>query len=146
VLVWAERSFGFQGYWVKNSPESKYAWQHEMLGWPALAMCQTRRPKPQSLLPPTDEELLATYRGALALPRWAGPTRTAWATPVLPASVLWQGFAINVGFYAAAVYGGCKTWLLVRSTLRRRRGQCPACGYSRRGLPDAEAKCPECGA
>ena len=42
--------------------------------------------------------------------------------------------------------------LPVRSTLRatraarrHRRGQCPACGYDRRGLP-ADRRCPECGA
>jgi hypothetical protein len=33
----------------------------------------------------------------------------------------------------------------LRTTLRRRRGACPACGYARAGLP-AAAACPECGA
>jgi hypothetical protein len=58
---------------------------------------------------------------------------------------LWPGFAINTIFYAAIV------WFLffapgaIRKRVRRKRGQCAACGYSRRGTPGSDV-CPECGA
>jgi hypothetical protein len=54
------------------------------------------------------------------------------------------GFAFNTIFYAAIV------WLLffvpgaIRKRVRRKRGQCAACGYSLR--ESVSEKCPECGA
>jgi hypothetical protein len=63
--------------------------------------------------------------------------------PYLP---LFPGFAINTIFYAAIV------WLLffapgaIRRRVRRKRGQCAACGYSLRGHGSATNVCPECGA
>jgi hypothetical protein len=60
---------------------------------------------------------------------------------VLPLRYLWPGFAINTIFYAAIL------WLLffapgaVRRTIRRKRGQCPACAYPVGTSP----VCTECG-
>jgi hypothetical protein len=63
---------------------------------------------------------------------------------VFPVRPRHPGFAINTIFYAAIV------WMLftvpgaVRRRVRRKRGQCAACGYSRR--ESVSEKCPECGA
>jgi hypothetical protein len=65
---------------------------------------------------------------------------------VIPLRLAWPGFAINTIFYAAIV------WMLfavpgairrLRGGVRRKRGQCAACGYSLR--ENASDKCPECG-
>jgi hypothetical protein len=64
---------------------------------------------------------------------------------LFPYAAMLPGFAINTIFYAAIV------WFLffapgaIRRRVRRKRGQCAACGYSLRGTPDVE-RCPECGA
>ena len=74
-----------------------------------------------------------------APPSW----RTRWGRDRLafPAHPIWPGFAINTLFYATIL------WLLIlgpfalRRLIRRKRGQCPACGY-----PAGEsAVCSECG-
>jgi hypothetical protein len=65
------------------------------------------------------------------------------ALPLIP---IFPGFAINTIFYAAIV------WFLffapgaIRKRVRRKRGQCAACGYSLRGRGSSGDKCPECGA
>jgi hypothetical protein len=56
---------------------------------------------------------------------------------------MWPGFIINTLFYAIIL------WLLIlgpfvlRRHIRRKRGQCPKCGYDLRGIPGSG--CPECG-
>jgi hypothetical protein len=62
-------------------------------------------------------------------------------TPFLP---LWPGFAINTIFYAAIVWVLFAVPGAIRRRVRRKRGQCAACGYSRRG--SSGMTCPECGA
>jgi hypothetical protein len=66
---------------------------------------------------------------------------------VLPLRPIWPGFAINTIFYAAIV------WFLffmpgairkLTGGVRRKRGQCAACGYSLRD--NVSNTCPECGA
>jgi hypothetical protein len=77
-------------------------------------------------------------------------TRTLpWPSPIKPPHYLsvrpiWPGFAINTIFYAAIVWVLFFAPGMVRRRLRRKRGQCAACGYSLRGI--AGGKCPECGA
>jgi hypothetical protein len=63
---------------------------------------------------------------------------------VLPLRPLWLGLVVDTALYAAAVWMAVPGSLLLRSTLRRRRGQCSACGYNLRHV-DHRA-CPECGA
>jgi hypothetical protein len=63
---------------------------------------------------------------------------------VLPYRPLWPGFAINTIIYAAIVWVLFAVPGAVRRRVRRKRGQCAACGYSRRGI--SADKCPECGA
>jgi hypothetical protein len=63
---------------------------------------------------------------------------------VLPLRPLWLGLAADTALYAAAVWMAVPGPLLLRRTLRRRRGQCSACGYNLHHV-DHRA-CPECGA
>jgi hypothetical protein len=68
-------------------------------------------------------------------------------TTLLPIRPLWPGLAWNTLIYAATwfsvLFGAYQFWRTARSTLRRRRNQCPACGYSLAGV--ATNLCPECG-
>ena len=67
------------------------------------------------------------------------------ASASLPLRPIWPGFAINTIFYAAILWG--VLWVLlvipgsVKRLRRRRRGQCPACGYPVGSSP----RCTECG-
>jgi hypothetical protein len=63
---------------------------------------------------------------------------------VLPLRPRWLGLAADSALYAAAIWLAVPGTLLLRRTLRRRRGQCTACGYSLRHVD--HQTCPECGA
>jgi hypothetical protein len=63
---------------------------------------------------------------------------------VLPLRPIWPNFAINTIFYAAIVWFMFFAPGAIRKRVRRKRGQCAACGYSLRGT--AGDVCSECGA
>jgi hypothetical protein len=61
----------------------------------------------------------------------------------LPTRPHWPGFAANTLLYAFAAWSLCGgPWWIIRKQLRKRRNQCPACGYPRGTSPI----CTECGA
>ncbi len=62
----------------------------------------------------------------------------------LPYIPIWPNFAIDSAIYSAAWWLLLIAPLTIRSTLRRRRGRCPACGYNLSATP-APLPCPECG-
>ena len=77
----------------------------------------------------------------------AGPLGTAKVLPFAPLSA---GFAADTLFYGGAwlallIVGAVPMWL--RTTARRRRGECEQCGYDLRGHSGGggEGMCPECG-
>ncbi len=85
------------------------------------------------------------YTGTFAVGWPANSLDYTWASNEFPAysslRPIWPGCAINTVFYATVL------WLLIpgpfalRRFIRRKRGQCPACGY-----PAGEsAVCSECG-
>jgi hypothetical protein len=91
-----------------------------------------------------------TLVGMVPAPRWLGRDRfsaigMSWTSPAIPLLPIWRGFGLNVVMYGTAVF---LLWAgpgAIRRSVRKRRGRCVRCGYDLRGLPDAEAKCPECG-
>jgi hypothetical protein len=70
---------------------------------------------------------------------------TSWNIPVegVPLNPLVSGFAINTIFYAAIAWVLFAAPGAVRRRLRRKRGQCAACGYS--VCESVSGKCSECG-
>jgi hypothetical protein len=79
--------------------------------------------------------------------RWLSGINVIEGELRLPLHPLWPGFAINTIFYAAIVWFLSFAPGAIRRRIggvRRKRGQCAACGYSLQGTPDIEM-CPECG-
>jgi len=64
-----------------------------------------------------------------------------WSARALPLHPIWPGFLTNTFVYAAAGLLSIRGPLAVRTYLRLRRNECPACGYPR-GIAHT---CPECG-
>jgi hypothetical protein len=71
-------------------------------------------------------------------------TKPSFGWRALPLMPIFPGFAINTIFYAAIVWVLFAVPGAIRRRVRRKRGQCAACGYSLRENPSE--KCPECGA
>lgn len=62
----------------------------------------------------------------------------------LPVGIMWRGFAMNTIVYASAWWSVLFGVEFARRAMRRRRGLCVVCAYSRAGLA-AGVVCPECG-
>ena len=86
------------------------------------------------------------FAGKLASPMYL-PMQKDWAihlnrpSAFLPYGPIWPGFAINTTFYAAILWMVFFAPGMVKRTLRRRRGQCPACAYP----VGTSSVCTECG-
>lgn len=68
------------------------------------------------------------------------PDTTYWAT-----RVIWPGLIADMTFFASAFaipFASRRAFRAIRTTVRRTKGHCPACGFDRRGLPP-QAACPE---
>ena len=63
---------------------------------------------------------------------------------LLPLRPRWGGMVLDSALFAAALWLAVPGPLMLRRTLRRRRGQCSSCGYDLNHV-DHDA-CPECGA
>jgi hypothetical protein len=120
------------------------------VGWPMLALtCRNDREMVMLHFPgadglAADGDPSGSLIGGIPLP--PGPDSGPWDMwRALPYTPIYAGFAINTIFYAAIVWVLFAVPGVVRRRVRRKRGQCAACGYSLRGTPDIE-KCPECGA
>ena len=62
----------------------------------------------------------------------------------LPLCPVWPGFMLDSVMLGGAAWGIWQGREAIRRWVRRRRDQCPRCGYDLVGLPDG-APCPECG-
>lgn len=75
---------------------------------------------------------------------WSPGKRGSGEPFLFPTRPLWPQLALNTLVFGAATFILWSVIFELRPYIRRRRGQCPVCGYSRTGLP-VEAPCPECG-
>lgn len=64
----------------------------------------------------------------------------------LPTDIVWRGMFANIACFAIFFALVAPVRLALRRAIRRRRGQCAACGYDLRGLSAEASRCPECGA
>ncbi len=106
-------------------------------GWPLLCLwCSINEPVIESGV------LGSPSRDGIVLSRPSSSTSVA-NVRILPLRPIWRGLAADAGVYACAWVLVIPTFHIVRAAVRRRRGQCPQCGYDlarHRG-----AVCPECG-
>jgi hypothetical protein len=114
----------------------------DVRGWPLPALgCQWTfwAPWPDADDPNWPTTLpAATLAGGVELPASRNGLRA------LPYRPVWAGLLGNSAVYALVWWATLFGFAATRRGLRRRRAQCPACGYSRSGLA-AGAACPECG-
>jgi hypothetical protein len=137
--AWGVSRIEFGGYGTMSS----YDMVETQAGWPMR--CATRshlnydelRPWKAVLKPPA----LSWHGGWNAIDR-SHAIYTTVAVPVwVPLKPVWPGFAVNTLIYAGAAVAGVRSVGMVRSWMRRRRGNCPECGY-----PIGQAAiCTECG-
>jgi hypothetical protein len=137
---------------VRDDHKSLEIYEH-LAGWPSRALAgryvepmsvpiQAPPPGTIATTPAVREGILYGREVLLTTDPRAG---SGWPTViVIPCKPVWRGFAINTIFYAAIA------WMLslvpgaIRRRVRRKCGQCAACGYLLHGSPGD--KCPECGA
>lgn len=90
---------------------------------------------------------VGTPVGGIAL-QWPAVSHDWYLPPppltALPFWPLWRGLALDVAFFAVLWWSVLFGRRALLRSLRRRRGQCAACGYDLRGTP-AGTPCPECG-
>jgi hypothetical protein len=117
-------------------------------GWPCLALCGGMRlPKTvaESVAPGRRNRKDFVHHATVRIEQRFNYSGRMFTEPRwLPYFPLWRGFAINTIFYAGVLWVLFAAPLAIRKRVRRKRGQCAACGYSLRG--GAGDKCPECGA
>lgn len=107
-------------------------------GWPMRCLCAEERvawDRPD----PATRRFRREFTSCVVLRQW-----TDGRVRVLPVRVAWAGFGVNTLVYGAAVFVLVRVMGGVRRGLRRARGVCAACGYSRAGI-GAGVACPECG-
>lgn len=127
--------------WSRMSPGARLV---EFYGWPQPAAYSI---SDLSSLSNGTREVFSTTGRQLAGFAHARLSEKAQIDAVIPLQPLWPGLLMNtavfLGTYALLLAGALAPGTVRR--LRRRRGLCPSCGYSREGLA-GDSACPECGA
>ena len=124
-----KKNLGYEIWYVWDEPNRRLHWRS---GFPMIAFEAYQQP-PGELTPPRFGLLMHRL-----INMGPGSIRHTRVLPLLP---LWPGFAINTIFYAAILWVVFFAPGMVKRTLRRRRGQCPACAYPVGTSP----VCTECG-
>lgn len=106
-------------------------------GWPARSMAMKAQQRDTAFV--RNEWDLES--GLQLSMRMTGPT-SGQMPRAIPLRLTWPGFALNSIFYGAILWLVFFTPDAIRRTIRRRRKQCPACGYPTGVSP----VCTECGA
>lgn len=107
-------------------------------GWP----CRSLAGRVESLFAPGGRAIARVQNRwcvGIPVPQRVGPARSV-VVPIRPMVV---GFALDVMFYGAVVYGAASCWRAAICRRRRRRSCCIRCGYDLRLL--SSRRCPECG-
>lgn len=115
----------------------------ESHGWPRRAMYSELRTTQRGMLHRLNATTTLHWGVAVAdipFARSIVPHKQA----VLPLRPIWPGLLANTAIFAAPWAVLLFGVPLARRAVRRKRGLCEGCGYSRRGLP-AGTNCPECG-
>jgi hypothetical protein len=115
------------------------AWEYAS-GWPCRALIATCFPMPARTRAAGRDDGVKDGV-AIDIRRDTG----GWVTEarVLPLRPIWPGSAINVALFTMVWLASHVVVTTARSTVRRRRGRCPCCGYDLRHR--ARTACPECG-
>ncbi len=100
-------------------------------GWPMRSASYFAEFPPPSNCLVREGLLVAGVGGDVVLPR------------VIPLRIIWTGALANTAVYGATLFLILFFAFDARTTCRRRRGRCIACGYDLRGAN--HAVCPECG-
>jgi hypothetical protein len=125
---------GFHFMRVVHRNEGESSTEAELkVGWPLLSMLVLMDRGSNGI--PIDPRTLTTTQDEVSF---------VLGTRFLPLRPIWPGFAMNSIFYAAILWGLLLGPGMVKRTLRRRRGLCPACAYPTWGGGTSPV-CTECG-
>ena len=126
-------------------------------GWPLRCLLYEERPealfvRPRSIVPREEmaRRVLVAMLDATEGLRSGLPVRDSLTAILgasnrrLPVVPLMSAFLFNSALFAALLSSLAAGTASARPRWRRKRGQCPRCGYSLRGNP-AAGVCPECG-
>jgi len=106
-------------------------------GWPMFSLTSWRTARDRDVFSSP-----GVIQWGIALPSPPSHPNIVWVPPILALKPLWPGFAINTVFYAGVLWVLFCGPFALRRMIRRRRGQCPQCGYPIGQSP----VCTECGA
>lgn len=130
---------------IEGIPQDVWGVMEDQRGWPMRAL------KWQAVAPRYETNERAGHEDAdVYKSRWAiefppmdqqrGGLAELRALPLMP---VWSGLIIDTALFAGVWWIVLVSPRLVRASLRRRCGRCPACAYDLRG--DLPGGCPECG-
>jgi hypothetical protein len=110
-------------------------------GWPLPCL------QSEELIQPVDEDTPPLRIGVVTnvtMPGAPEPNSLSEPTPFVPVRPLALGMVVNTALFATVFAVVMLAPIALRTLLRRRRGQCVACGYDLR-VTATTAPCPECG-
>jgi len=145
--LWVRGSGVLQGHGVEYRVEDyRHGWPRRSLRYGAIWEVEIA---PVALGPHFKFIAPSTFIGRLYQghypPRWMTPQNSPrFMMPMIPLFPIASGFITNTLIYASVLWLAFAAPRVLRTSRRRRRGQCLACGYELAGLAPGSV-CPECG-